>query len=81
MYQLSDSSDGPSTTAYAQEVSLEVSGKTVRLIDLPGFSWSPKPEESVTEAEGNVRARDILTRNKGRIERLKDPQPVGKKGR
>lgn len=76
VYQLNDNNDGPSTTAYAQEISFEVSQKTIRLVDTPGYSWAPEPEQS-TEGVDVSRAGDILARNKGRIERLKDPQPVG----
>ncbi|EED77903.1 predicted protein [Postia placenta Mad-698-R] len=74
-YKLSSSSpDGPTTTIYPQEVSLDVDGKQVRLIDTPGLAW-----QAVDESPGvreRSRARDILTRSRGRIERLKDPASV-----
>ncbi|KAJ3523723.1 hypothetical protein NM688_g8679 [Phlebia brevispora] len=75
VYQLSSSQDGPSTTSHAQEVVLEVSGKKIRLIDTPAVSWIHEPVLSETE-KASVRARDILTRNRGRIDRLKDPEPA-----
>jgi ribosome biogenesis GTPase A len=48
---------------------LEVDGKQIRLIDTPGLVW--EADESATNAE--ARARDILLRSRGRIDRLKDP--------
>lgn len=48
---------------------LEVGGQQIRLIDTPGLVW--KTDEPATNAE--VRARDILLRSRGRIDRLKDP--------
>lgn len=61
---------------FPQEVSIEAGGKTIRLIDTPGLSWVAAQDQSAEDA-ARVRARDILTRNKGRIDRLKDPEPVG----
>ncbi|KAJ7929179.1 GNL3L/Grn1 putative GTPase-domain-containing protein [Mycena leptocephala] len=54
IYTLATSSRGPTTTTYAQEITLEVKGRPIRNIE-------------------NIRARDILMRSKGRIDRLKDP--------
>lgn len=76
IYQLKNPTDGSSTTTYAQEISLEASGKTIRLIDTPGFLWMPKGGQPAEEVEA-TRAKDILVRNKGRIERFKDPLLVG----
>ena len=76
MYKLASSQDGPTTTIFPQEVSLQVGGKKFRFIDTPGLSWVASAEQSAEEA-AHVRARDIITRNKGRIDRLKDPEPVG----
>lgn len=76
VYQLASTQDGHSTTTYPQEIALEISGKKIRLVDTPGLSLI-----NAAESEADVashRARDILTRSKGRIDRLKDPQPVGK---
>ena len=56
--------------------SLEIEGKTIRLIDTPGLAWHAPAELPADEAE-RTRARDILQRNRGRVERLKDPAPVG----
>ncbi|KAI9063457.1 P-loop containing nucleoside triphosphate hydrolase protein [Trametes sanguinea] len=68
-------SDTPTTTTHPQEVTLELEGKEVRIIDTPGLSWHPV--EGASEEERNrTRARDVLLRNRGRVERLKDPAPV-----
>ena len=79
VYQLNSSSlnDGPSTTPRAQEVTLDVEGKKITVVDTPGYSWQPPSTPSEQESGEAIRARDILVRNKGRIERLKDPEPVG----
>lgn len=77
IYKLSSSQEGPSTTTHAQEVTLEIAGKPVRLVDTPGVAWARSPNSSDANNDPGVRARDILTRNKGRIDRLKDPEPVG----
>lgn len=69
IYSPDRSSRGPSTTEVAQETMLEVGGQQIRLIDTPGLVW--KTDEPATNAE--VRARDILLRSRGRIDRLKDP--------
>ncbi|KIP09819.1 hypothetical protein PHLGIDRAFT_11671 [Phlebiopsis gigantea 11061_1 CR5-6] len=76
VYKLSNAQDGPTTTIYPQEVTLEVGGKTIRLVDTPGFAWLPPTEISTNEEAAKIRSRDILVRNKGRIDRLKDPEPV-----
>jgi len=47
---------------------MELGGRQVRWIDTPGLVW--EADDTVTSAE--VRARDILLRSKGRIDRLKD---------
>ncbi|EKM59561.1 uncharacterized protein PHACADRAFT_181560 [Phanerochaete carnosa HHB-10118-sp] len=75
VYKLSSSQDGPTTTVFPQEVFLEIGSKRIRLIDTPGLSWVAPAAQSVEEV-ARVRARDIIIRNKGRIDRLKDPEPV-----
>ncbi|KAJ7162605.1 GTP-binding protein [Mycena crocata] len=72
VYTLATSSRGPTTTLCPQEVTVEVKGKQIRLIDTPGISWASE-DDGDTEAVETVRARDILMRSKGRIDRLKDP--------
>ena len=72
IYTLATSSRGPTTTEVPHEVSLS---ENVTIIDTPGLSWVPLPPDD--EAANVVRARDILMRNKGRIDRLKDPEPAG----
>ena len=79
-YKLSTPIDGPTTTAYPQETSFEVEEKTIRLIDTPGLAWQAPAELPADEAE-RIRAKDILQRNRGRVERLKDPAPVSKSSR
>ncbi|KZT12640.1 uncharacterized protein LAESUDRAFT_766146 [Laetiporus sulphureus 93-53] len=67
--------DGPTTTTHAQEVTLDLDGKQIRLIDTPGLAWQSPAEETEEEWQ-RLRAGDILTRNRGRIDRLKDPALV-----
>ncbi|KAJ6510235.1 GTP-binding protein [Mycena vitilis] len=83
IYTLATSSRGPTTTTYAQEVTIEAKGKSIRVIDTPGISWAsdaPASEDDAEDAENieNIRARDILMRSKGRIDRLKDPMAAVK---
>ncbi|KAF7313480.1 hypothetical protein HMN09_00503900 [Mycena chlorophos] len=75
VYTLATSSRGPTTTEYAQEVTVEVKSKPIRLVDTPGLAWESVSEADVDGDAGNqaTRARDILLRSKGRIDRLKDP--------
>ncbi|KZT20648.1 hypothetical protein NEOLEDRAFT_1172411 [Neolentinus lepideus HHB14362 ss-1] len=68
---LSAPSQGPTTTTYAQELTLSIGQKKIRFIDTPGLSW----ESSSTESEER-RLRDILLRSRGRIDKLKDPEPA-----
>ena len=71
VYTVFSSSRGPTTTELPQEVSLDVNGATITFIDSPGLSFVP--EEHVDPLKHQNRARDILLRCKGRIDRLKDP--------
>ncbi|KAI0772525.1 hypothetical protein BD413DRAFT_45792 [Trametes elegans] len=71
----STSPDFPTTTTHPQEVTLELDGKQVRLIDTPGLSWV-YAEDASEEDAARARARDVLLRTRGRMERLKDPSPV-----
>lgn len=75
-YKLISTQDGPSTSIFPQEVLIEVGGKKIRLVDTPGIVWVPSSDASPVDV-ARIRARDILVRNKGRIDRLKDPEPVG----
>ena len=78
IYTLATSSRGPTTTTLPQEVSVEVASKEIRFIDTPGWSWETEESEELSkEAEGAIRGQDILMRNKGRIDRLKDPTLPG----
>ena len=61
----------PTTTVLPQEVVVEVDGRKIRLIDTPGISWES------TEMTTENRARYILLRNRGRIDRLKEPMAPG----
>ena len=72
IYSLLTSSLAPTTTLMPQEVPWEVFAQKIRLIDTPGLSWIPSEAESLIDLDSR-RARDILSRNKGRIDRLKDP--------
>ena len=71
----STNSNSPTTTPYALEVTLEINGKPVVFIDTPGLAWPPS-EDAFTEEGVRHRAQDILLRNKGRIDHLKDPIPA-----
>ncbi|KAI0722001.1 P-loop containing nucleoside triphosphate hydrolase protein [Cerioporus squamosus] len=72
----SASTDSPTTTVHPQEVTVDLDGgKQLRVIDTPGLSWHPV-EDASPEDVARSRARDILLRSRGRIERLKDPSPV-----
>ncbi|KAG6918214.1 hypothetical protein DXG01_015807 [Tephrocybe rancida] len=73
IYSTESSSRGPTTTELPQEVVMEAAGKQIRLIDTPGLSW--EVDETAENLEA-IRARDILLRSKGRIDRLKDPTSV-----
>lgn len=79
VYSLSSSSRGPTTTDLPQEVTLEVAGKKIRFIDTPGLSFAANDNEEEGQAQDHneIRGRDILLRNKGRIDRLKDPSFPG----
>ncbi|KAI0334913.1 P-loop containing nucleoside triphosphate hydrolase protein [Cubamyces sp. BRFM 1775] len=68
-------SDSPTTTSHPQEVTLELDNKQVRLIDTPGLSWQPV-EDASEEDRNRTRAKDVLLRSRGRIERMKDPSFV-----
>ncbi|KAF9474929.1 hypothetical protein BDN70DRAFT_884317 [Pholiota conissans] len=74
VYTLSSSSRGPTTTELPQEVDLEAEEQKLLIIDTPGLSFVHGESEDPTAIEES-RARDILLRSKGRIDRLKDPNP------
>lgn len=76
IYTLASSSRGPSTTEVPQEVTLEIDSQKVVLIDTPGLSFISDEDADQSTLE-EFRARDILLRSKGRIDRLKDPHPPG----
>lgn len=80
VYTLASSSRGPTTTELPQEVTLEFEDQKIIFIDTPGLSFISKGDEDGEDGlDGTVlekyRARDILLRSKGRIDRLKDPNP------
>jgi nuclear GTP-binding protein len=56
-------------------VTVELNGASIVFIDTPGLAWQPS-EEASPEERLRRRARDVLLRNKGRIDRLKDPIPA-----
>ncbi|KAF8966516.1 hypothetical protein BDZ97DRAFT_1808256 [Flammula alnicola] len=74
VYTLASSSRGPTTTELPQEVELEIENQKILIIDTPGLSFRSNEEEDASIPEER-RARDILLRSKGRIDRLKDPNP------
>ncbi|KAH9077494.1 GNL3L/Grn1 putative GTPase-domain-containing protein [Lactarius deliciosus] len=65
----SSTHNSPTTTPHALEVTLELDGKPV---DWPG---NP-PNDASPEDRVRHRAQDVLLRNKGRIDHLKDPIPA-----
>lgn len=71
VYTLSTASRNPTTTVLPQEVVMEVEGSSICFNDTPGLTWSGG------SVEESLRVRDILLRSRGRIDRLKDPLPVG----
>lgn len=93
MYTLAESSRGPTTTELVQEVSLGDGDQEpqIAFMDTPGLTFPQHSlvhyEEDDEEGQHDIemsravmkflRAQDILLRNKGRIDRLKDPQPPG----
>lgn len=77
VYQPSSSSLGPTTTTLPQEVTLEASGSKIRVIDTPGLSWLAAEDQTPDERD-TLRTRDILLRNKGRIDKMKDPHSTRK---
>ena len=75
IYSIKTFKRAPATTSLPQEVSVQLNGTQIRFIDTPGFSYEKAPLE---EADLNsVRARDILLRNRGKIERIKNTDAVG----
>ncbi|KAL4075642.1 P-loop containing nucleoside triphosphate hydrolase protein [Scleroderma citrinum] len=65
----------PYTTTIAQEVVVPIpdsEGLKVRFIDTPGLEFSKQEFSDINERHAS-RARDILLRCRGRIDRLKDP--------
>ena len=60
---------------HALEATLELDGRPIVFIYMPGIAWEPSEEASLEESEGR-RAQDVLLRNRGRIDRLKDPIPA-----
>ncbi|KAI9466702.1 hypothetical protein BJY52DRAFT_10268 [Lactarius psammicola] len=71
----STNNKSPTTTPHALEVTLELDGKSVVFIDTPGLAW-PFPEDASPEDRARHRAQDVLLRNRGRIDHLKDPIPA-----
>ncbi|KAL0066047.1 hypothetical protein AAF712_006875 [Marasmius tenuissimus] len=71
IYTPSARTTGPTTTFLPQEVTTEVDGSSMCFIDTPGFSWDWEKDENAAK----TRCHDILIRNRGRIDRLKDPAP------
>lgn len=70
----------PYTTTTAQEVVASIPGSEslkVRFIDTPGLEFS-REEFSDNSERCAARARDILLRCRGRLDRLKDPISAGR---
>jgi nuclear GTP-binding protein len=56
-------------------VTLELNGVSILFIDTPGLAWQ-RSEEAPPEEKERRSGQDVLLRNKGRIDRLKDPLPA-----
>lgn len=56
-------------------MTLELNGVSILFIDTPGLAWQPS-EDARPEEKERRRGQDVLLRNKGRIDRLKDPLPA-----
>ena len=54
---------------------LELYGKPVLFIDTPGLAWEHSDDDDDAD-RARRRAQDVLLRNKGRIDHLKDPIPA-----
>lgn len=65
--------NGFSTTPYPIRVTLEANGKKVELIDTPGLL-----KQNTDSQSKDIRVRDMLFRNKGKVDKVKDPLPAGK---
>ena len=77
-YKLASSTSdlSPTTTTHPQEVTYDLKdGESLRVIDTPGLLWHHM-EDLSDEEVARIRARDILSRNRGHVERLKDPSVV-----
>ena len=85
VYSIASCSRGATTTTLPQEVTLDApSGRTIRLIDTPGLAFQnsqaaaeedqEEANDDDKEARDERRALDILHRNRGRIDKLKDPK-------
>jgi nuclear GTP-binding protein len=64
----------PTTTSLPQEIAAETPNGQIRFIDTPGLMVEKDPSDENATA---LRAHDIIMRNRGKIEKLKDPTPVG----
>ena len=67
--------ENKTTTLLPVVLSLETHGRHFQFIDTPGFL--PINTMGSSDEIRAVRAQDILLRNRGRIDRLKDPLPLG----
>ena len=56
-------------------MTVELNGASIVFIDTPGLAWQLF-EEASPEERLRRRSRDVLLRNKGRIDRMKDPIPA-----
>ncbi|KAH9999475.1 hypothetical protein BJV77DRAFT_595178 [Russula vinacea] len=76
VYAPSSCTNNPTTTPHALEVTVELNGASIVFIDTPGLAWQLF-EEASPEERLRRRSRDVLLRNKGRINRMKDAIPAG----
>lgn len=62
----------PTTTTLPQEVHITTAdGLKLKFVDTPGLAWE------TSELTDEILARDLLIRNRGRVDKMKDPMPSG----
>lgn len=60
------------TTPHPIRIGLEIQGHNVELIDTPGLM-----KQNDDLQANDIRVRDMLFRNKGKVDKIKDPLPAG----
>jgi len=71
VYSRSRPGAGFATTPYPTKVAVEIEGKIIELIDTPGLM-----KQNGSDQPQDIRVRDMLFRNKGKVDKVKDPLPA-----